>query len=321
MSKMSTDLARVALNGPTMGTRWSALLYLPKGAETVALQAALQAAVARVDAQMSLWRADSDLNRLNAAPLGEWVALGAEITQVLHLGLTIGRASGGAFDMTMGDAVRAWGFGPEGASEVAIGAARAAPRRPAWEAVELDRAGARARRLAPVSLDLNGIAKGYGTDCLARALKAEGVAAGLVGIDGEMRALGRRPDGEGWTIAVEAPEAGRRAAHSMLVLEEAAVATSGDYRHFVTVQGRALAHTMDPRRGMPLRAPPASVTVVAQSCAAADAWATALMVAGPEAGLDLARRAGLEALFVLRGADGALAGARGVGRLFGAGAA
>ncbi|AOZ69157.1 thiamine biosynthesis protein ApbE [Rhodobacter xanthinilyticus] len=321
MSKMSTDLVRVALNGPTMGTRWSALLYLPEGTGTAPLSAALQAAVERVDAQMSLWRAGSDLNRLNAAPVGEWVALGAEIGEVLHLGLTIGRASGGAFDLTLGDAVRAWGFGPEGASEAAIGAARTAARRPAWETVELDRAGARARRLAPVSLDLNGIAKGYGADCLARALKAAGVTAGLVGIDGEMRALGRRPDGAGWTIAVEAPEVGRRTPHSMLVLEEAAVATSGDYRHFVEVQGRALAHTMDPRRGMPLLAAPASVTVVAQSCAAADAWATALMVAGPEAGLDLARRAGLEALFLLRGADGNLAEARGVGRLFGAAAA
>lgn len=88
MSKMSTDLVRVALNGPTMGTRWSALLYLPEGTETAPLTAALQAAVERVDAQMSLWRAGSDLNRLNAAPEGEWVALGAEIVEVLHLGLT-----------------------------------------------------------------------------------------------------------------------------------------------------------------------------------------------------------------------------------------
>jgi FAD:protein FMN transferase len=61
-----------------------------------------------------------------------------------------------------------------------------------------------------------------------------------------MRALGLRPDGQAWTIAVEAPDADRRAPHSILALQDAAVATSGDYRHWVEVQGRRLSHTMDP---------------------------------------------------------------------------
>jgi thiamine biosynthesis lipoprotein len=93
-----------------------------------------------------------------------------------------------------------------------------------------------------------------------------------------MRAAGLRPDGEAWTIAVEEPDHQRRAAHSVLALEDAAVATSGDYRHWVDVNGRRLSHTMDPARGAPLAASPASVTVIAKSCAEADAWATALMV-------------------------------------------
>ncbi len=108
-----------------------------------------------------------------------------------------------------------------------------------------------------------------------------GSSDALVGIDGEMRAIGLRPDGEAWTIAVEAPDAERRTPHSILALQDAAVATSGDYRHWVEVQGRRLSHTMDPRRGAPLIASPASVTVVARTCAEADAWATALMVLGP----------------------------------------
>ena len=152
-------------------------------------------------------------------------------------------------------------------------------------------------------LDLNGIAKGYGVDRLAGALDDFGITAGLVGIDGEMRALGLRPDGEAWSIAVEAPDRERRTPNSILVLTDAAVATSGDYRHWVEVQGKRLSHTMDPGRGAPILKPPTSVTVIAQSCAEADAWATALMVLGADRGAELARKRGLNALFLLRDDD------------------
>ena len=163
------------------------------------------------------------------------------------------------------------------------------------------------RKHAPIALDLNGIAKGYGVDRLAETLRGFGIASGLVGIDGEMRAMGLRPDGEPWAIAVEAPDPDRRAVHSVLALQDAAVATSGDYRHWVDVHGHRLSHTMNPRRGAPLTERPASVTVVAATCAEADAWATALMVLGAEEGGGLARRNGINALFLIRTEEGGIA--------------
>ncbi|MBC7141625.1 MAG: FAD:protein FMN transferase [Rhodobacteraceae bacterium] len=313
MSRMSTESARIALNGPTMGTRWSALFHAEPGFDPAPVQAALQTAVDEVDAQMSTWKPDSDLMRINAAPVGDRVAVPERLRHVLRLGLEIGRASNGAFDIGMGDAVTAWGFGPKAAAPDGIRAALEAPRRPAHEILEID--GDHLRKAAPIALDLNGIAKGYGVDRLAETLRDHGIAAALVGIDGEMRALGLRPDGEAWTIAVEAPDAKRRTPHSILALQDASVATSGDYRHWVDVQGRRLSHTMDPRRGAPLIASPASVTVVARSCAEADAWATALMVLGPERGAALARQRRLDALFLMRDSDGSIRGV-GVGRIF-----
>ncbi len=313
MSKMSTERARIALNGPTMGTRWSALFFAGPDVDKQAVRGALQAAVDEVDAQMSTWKPDSDLMRLNAAPVGEWIALPARLRDVLRLGLEIGRASGGAFDVGMGDAVTAWGFGPEAAAPGGIRAAMNAPRRPAHEVLEFE--GDHVRKAEPIALDLNGIAKGYGVDRLAETLRDHRIADALVGIDGEMRATGLRPGGEAWTIAVEAPDAERRTPHAILALQEAAVATSGDYRHWVEVRGRRLSHTMDPRRGAPLIASPASVTVVARTCAEADAWATALMVLGPDKGATFARQSGLDALFLLRD-DEARARGVGVGRLF-----
>jgi thiamine biosynthesis lipoprotein len=298
MSKTSTDPIRHALNGPTMGTRWSALFYAPPAFDPAAVQATLQAAVNAVDNQMSTWKSDSDLMRLNRAPVGEWVGVPPDLARVLALGLTIGRASGGAFDIGLGDAVRAWGFGPDAADPQAIRTAMAAPRLPAHDLLELE--GTMVRKTGPIALDLNGIAKGHGVDRLAEVLRDYTIGAGLVGIDGEMRALGLRPDGTPLAIAIEAPDHDRRAAHSILSLQDAGVATSGDYRHWVNVLGRRLSHTMDPRRGAPLQASPASVTVIAPTCAMADAWATALMVSGAKAGANLATQAGLDALFLLR---------------------
>ncbi|MBN9442878.1 MAG: FAD:protein FMN transferase [Bosea sp.] len=303
MSKTSTDPMRHALNGPTMGTRWSALFYTETGFDPEPVRDALQAEMDEVDAQMSTWKPDSALMRLNAGPVGDWIEVPVRLAHLLHLALEIGRASDGAFDIGVGDAVGAWGFGPHPADRTLIRKALATPRQPAHAALELDPVHATVRKRAPIAIDVNGIAKGYGVDRLAAILARFGITSGLVGIDGEMRALGLRPDGEPWNIAVEGPDAARRAPHSILALQDAAVATSGDYRHWTVVNGRRLSHTMDPRRGAPLLSSPAAVTVVARTCAEADAWATALMVLGPTSGTELARRLGLDVLFLMRDAS------------------
>lgn len=303
MAKTFTDLTRHALSGATMGTRWSALFHMPGDFDVRPVESAMAEAVAEVDAQMSTWKADSDLMRLNAAPTDVWVDLPVALMTVLEAGLSIGRASDGAFDIAMGDAVSAWGFGPEAAEESRIRAALSATRPAAHDVVELDSAGGRARKHAPVSLDLNGIAKGYGVDRLAELAKAFAIPGALLAIDGELRALGSRPDGAPWTIAIEDPDPLTRRPCAVLELEDAAVATSGDYRHFVEIGGQRLSHTMDPTRGGPLAHAPASVTVLADTCMAADAWATALMVKGRLEGARIARKLSLDALFIDRDGD------------------
>lgn len=298
MQKMYTNLTRHALNGATMGTRWSALVYMPMDFEIAPARAAMADAVAEVDRQMSTWQLESDLNRLNRATPGNWISLPERLLTVLEAGLAIGHASGGAFDIGLGDATIAWGFGPQEANEAQIKAARLANRNPAHAVVELDKATGRARKHADMRFDLNGIAKGYGVDRLAEVARQHGIEAGLFAIDGELCAVGTQPNGQGWTIAVEAPDLLERAPHSILTLQDAAVATSGDYRHWITVGNRRLSHTMDPRRGMPLDQSPASVTVVARDCMSADAWATAMMVMGEAHGLAMAEKLGLSALFL-----------------------
>ena len=321
MPKTSSDLQRLTLHGPTMGTRWSVTCDVAPGTDVQALEQALAAAMQQVDAQMSPWLADSDLNRLNRAPTDTWVALPPEILEVLACALDICRLSGGRFDPAVGALVDAWGFGaardaPDAAAIRAAAGAVPAARRPTHETLELDRLVGRARKQVPLQLDLCGIAKGYGVDRMADVLRQHGVRHALVALDGELRAVGGQASGQPWAVAVESPEAGRRAVHGVVELQDLAVATSGDYRRYLQVGDARLAHTMDTRRGAPVRNEVASVTVLARQCMHADAWATALLVAGPGEGLALAQRMGLEALWMLRRGNGLVT--VGLGR-FGAG--
>lgn len=301
MRKMYTDLDRFALNGPTMGTRWSVLFHHAGGFEPRDLQNNLQASMDLVDSQMSTWKPESDINRLNAAGRGEWIDLPDALLDVLDAGLSIGMATGGAFDISLGDAVSAWGFQGKAANEQAIRTARNRQRSPAHDMLELDKRNRRARKHAEIRLDLNGIAKGYGVDQLAAIARDHGIGNCLCAVDGELRAAGTRPDGSGWPIAIERPDHDQRAAHSVLELQDASIATSGDYRHWIDVNGRRLSHTMDPRRGMPLTDGPASATVIAQDCMVADAWATAMIVLGEDRGITLARKLGISVLFLRHG--------------------
>lgn len=295
-------LVRKTSSGDTMGTRYSAVFYTAFDTNIAALDAALFAAVDRVDRQMSTWKVHSDLNRLNGAPTNTWVDIPHELMAVLEASLRIERATNGAFDIGVGDRVAAWGFGPahSTAERDRPLSASCGERRAASAILELNRHQGQARKSAPLALDLSGIAKGFGVDEMARVMDEFAIPVWLVGIDGEMRAKGRKPDGTMWAVAHERPDRHVREAMGVLELQDMAIATSGNYRQFREVDGRTISHTIDPRTGTPLDNDIASVTVLAATCMEADAWATALMVIGVEAGLTATRKRGLDAIFVLQ---------------------
>lgn len=294
-------LERRVIAGPTMGTRYAVVYFAPAGQDDTSLAQALATTIARVDGQMSTWKPSSDLMHLNHAPLDQWIDIPAELAIVLRRALAISVLSDGAFEIAVGDLVDAWGFGPapRAAAETRL-ALGASVRAPAHTALVIDADLDRALKHAPVQLDLSGIAKGFGVDELAHTMDAHGITDYLVSIDGELRARGGKPDGTDWTVALEKPVRGLRAADGLIDLRDASLATSGDYRHYAEIDGRTVSHTMDPRTALPLDNGVAAVTVRARTCLEADAWATALMVLGPQAGESLARRVGVEALFAMR---------------------
>ncbi|WDH25271.1 FAD:protein FMN transferase [Pseudomonas chlororaphis] len=306
--KTSTETAglqRYSLNGPTMGSRYTALFYAAPGFATRDIADRLAQAVERVEQQMSSWNPTSDLNRLNSAPRHHWVSVPRELMNVITTALQVSEQSAGAFEIAVGELVQGWGFGPtartlDQPALAELGRQRLAP---ASYGLELQPRRHRLRKRAKLRLDLNGIAKGFGVDELARALEASGIRDYLVGIDGEMRARGSKPAGQPWTVALEKPLRGVRQVMGVMELGNAAIATSGDYRRWVEIAGQSYAHTLDPATGAPLDNRLASVSVVAANCMLADAWATALLVLGEVEGPRLAQERGMDALFVIR--DGA----------------
>jgi thiamine biosynthesis lipoprotein len=306
MSKTSIDwlpesrLMDCRSSGDTMGTRYSARFYATAQAEVKVIASRLEDAVTAVDRQMSNWKADSDLSRLNRAAPDVWTPVAANLAGVLLRAGEIGRETADAFNIGVGELVDTWGFGPAASRRPDKLPAQAHALKPIDSLLEIDVAGCRVRKHGRVSLDLCGIAKGFGVDELGRVLDAHGIGSWLVGIDGEMRARGSKPDGSPWAIALESPAEDRRAAMGVIELRDAAVATSGDYRHWSELDGHRISHTMDPRTGAPLRNATTSVTVIAPRCIDADAYATALLVLGDEAGAQLAEKLGLDALFVVR---------------------
>lgn len=288
---------RLALNGPTMGTRWSAIAYGDTDVDALGLEAALAEACQRVDDQMSTWKPNSDLMRLNRMPVGEWAPMPDELAYVLGLGEEVRRRSHGLFDMAVFGQVQAAGFGSPLSLEPGLGMGPGVP------ALEIDLHNLRARRLAHRAFDLSGIAKGFGVDLMARTLETFGVANYLISIDGELQAGGRRGDGRPWMVALEAPQAGRRDIAARIQLCDASLATSGDYRHRRESGEGWTSHTIDPRTGRPAQTDLASVTVMMPDCVLADAWATALLVAGSRQAAELCRENGLNAILARRAGD------------------
>lgn len=295
-------------SGATMGTTYSVKIDADiSDAEVEEIGGEIERLLERMNALMSTYDTSSQLSRLNRHEEPTPFPVDPEVVEVLSLAQDVGRRSDGLFDVTVGPLVDAWGFGPiDGETSPPSGAALAmlAPHVGA-DGLRVDTDEGTVTKAHPaVRIDLSAIAKGYAVDILASALERRGYPSFLVEVGGELKAGARKRDGSLWTIGVEWPEAMVRSVYATAQLEHRAIATSGDYRNLVSDRDQYRTHLIDPRTGVALPFTGASVTVVHDDAASADAWATALSVGGFEDGYDLAVREGLAALFLRIQAEG-----------------
>jgi len=151
---------------------------------------------------------------------------------------------------------------------------------------------------------MSAFGKGYAVDRLADWLEDAGFSDYLVEIGGELRLAGRNAEGRKWAGGIEVPLSNQRRPHTVVRLTDTAVATSGDYRNYFEADGTRYSHTIDTQTGRPVTHMLASVTVVDDGGYRAAALATALLVMGPDKGMELAAREGLAVLFLLRSDSG-----------------
>ena len=271
-----------------------------RGDALVALEAAFDAIV-ESEALLSTWRTDTPLSRLNEAAPGVATECPGALAELLARALETSRASGGAFDPTVGALVSVWDLRGRGRVPSAAEVAAALADTGYW-LLSIDAGAGRATRAtAGVRIDEGAFGKGYGLELARGALARLGVDAAFLDMGGQVLAVGSGA-GDGFVVEIAHP-AQRTVAAGALRLRDASAATSGESERFVVVEGRRYGHILDPRSGWPVPAY-GSVTVVASDPVLADMLSTMLYVLGPDEGLAfVGERRDVAVLYLLPGPD------------------
>lgn len=284
--------------GEIMGTTFSIKTIHPTESDMSLVIGALDA----VNERMSTYLKNSELSKINQNPSPDNIEISEQLRTVLQAAKNVTRDSQGAFDITVGPLVNAWGFGPDkkrrSPSPNQIAELKKNSGDQLWS---LDQNGVRKQK-PKLYFDLSAIAKGYAVDQVARVLDKANVQRYWVEVGGEVRAKGLNASDRSWRAGIERPAPNeRRRVFQIINLKDSSIATSGDYRNrYVDAQGKVRSHTIDPSTGEPITHTLASVSVLHEECMYADAWATALNVLGVERGLDIANQLNLAAIFIKR---------------------
>lgn len=305
------------------------------------LQRFIQKELDAVDLAASTFKPESDVSRFNASQSTDWFPVSETTAQIVQIALDVAQKTGGAFDPTVAPLVDLYRFGPNKAPLVQFPSDEQIAK--LRENVGYDKLEVRAepepalRKSVPtLTLDLSGVAKGFAVDRVAQALDQAGLPDYLVEVGGETRCGGQKSrfnfetnalDRTPWRVGIEAPEIARDAQryiprlYRILNFDSAtrpqtSLATSGDYRNYLQVGDLRFSHIIAPRSGKPTEivesdAPVSAerlgaVSVVAETCAEADAFATAFFVLGEKEGIALADKLGLSVLYLFRADDSAL---------------
>ncbi|MHA1177909.1 FAD:protein FMN transferase [Psychrobacter faecalis] len=301
------------LSGETMGTSYHISYQLPKGADEVAIQAAIDKRLQDINDSMSTYQADSTISKFNQLGKDTPIAIDADFSHVLKTSKQVYELSGGAFDPTVMPLIETWGFGSTMTVERLQSPPTALEIAQAKALVDFDSVIQKGDSIYKtkdgVGLDFSAVAKGYGVDVIADVLKnTYQIRNYMVEIGGEVATSGVSAQQQPWQIAIDAPIEGSTVStrQAMAVIRQPinngasmALATSGNYRNSVVFDGKHYSHTIDPTTGQPIVGGAPSVTVAAETVGLADAWATALTAMPYEKALATAKEHDIAALFVI----------------------
>ena len=286
-----------------MGTYYKVTVVVQSDVDLAPLEQQINDELQAVDQSMSTFKQDSEVSRFNRSNANQPFDLSEPLRQVVEEALLISKRTDGAFDITVGEAVRIWGFGTDGSISRKPTTEQLLKLRKSSSYTQLQLTGSKLHKLhSDTSIDLSAIAKGFAIDQVAGMLSRQGISNYLIEVGGELRASGRNIENHFWRIAIEKPEI-LGGVQQVIELENIAIATSGDYRNFVIIEGEHYSHTIDPRTLTPARSLLASVSVLSANTSTADALATAMMVMGEEKAYAFAVKNQLAAFFIVRGSQ------------------
>ena len=291
----------IEISGKKFGTTYRLIIVADQPAPAD-LSEMIDSELNKIDVSMSTYKSSSEINQFNRLKTNISFNISEHFASVIEISENIWLESGGAFEPTIGPLVDLWGFGPDVGSDKVPSENDIASAIDAvgFDAISINVAmtGTTLSKSRPVRLDLSAVAKGYAVDVLANLLESYALPDYLIEIGGETRVSGYNPQGQPWRLAIESPGVSGGISHIVSMID-GAVATSGDYRNYFEIDGKRYSHTIDPQSGYPTIHNLTSVSVIADSCAEADAWATAMMVLGHKKGLELANALDLAVYMVL----------------------
>ncbi len=297
-------LVKISFQGQAQGTYYMVTYF---DAQNRNLQAEIDSILKDFDQSLSSWVPNSILSRVNRNE--ENVVLDQHFIDNFNLSKRISEETAGAFDCTVGPLIEAWGFGFREGVELDQAMIDSIQEFVGFKKANIEN-GILVKNDPRMELSFNAVAQGYSVDLLGRFLKDNEINNFIIDVGGEVLASGNKPNSESWNVGIQKPtedEYGEVEADIVISLNDKALVTSGSYRKYYEKDGVRYSHMIDPSTGYPVTHSLLSVSVLANNCAEADAYATAFMVMGLEKAIAfLSKRNDLEAYFISSGSGSVL---------------
>jgi len=269
------------------GTMYHIVYESPDGKD---LQAEINEKLNDYNLIFSTYEEESIISKVNN---NERIKLSPLFIECYKRSMEISEITNGAFDITAGPLVNAWGFGPEDKRKMTTEVIDSLKELTGYKKIEL-KDGQIIKKNPNMKLDMSAVAKGFTCDLIAEFLENKGCENYMIEIGGEVVALGKNESGREWTIGISKPDDNaffsQNELQAKIRLPENAMATSGNYRNYYVENGKKYAHTINPKTGYPVEHSLLSATVLANDCMTADAFATAFMVMGLEESIVLSKK-------------------------------
>ncbi|MFN6262510.1 MAG: FAD:protein FMN transferase [Chromatiaceae bacterium] len=288
-------------SGPAQGSTYNISYWSEPQVKAADLQQQVVKELERIDVAMSNYRPDSVIEQFNAAQHTNLQTVGAELVALVEDARRVTEASHGCYDLTVKPLFELWGFKADKFNQPTPAQISETMQWVGMDKITTTTGGEMSKAIAQMRVDVSSIAQGYTVRKLSALLEQAGVTNYLVEVGGELQVRGKKPEGQPWKVAIEKPLPGEQHLQKIITVNQdspLAIMTSGTYRHYFDADGQRFSHVLDARAGAPVRHNTVSTTVLIDNATFGDAWSTAFLCLGSEAGLKVADDLGLKVLFI-----------------------